>query len=230
MKKKASWKQIVGVFVFTMLLLSIFYSVMRIITTPSESVDGIHERSDYILMLLQCTLGLLVIGLPSFLERKWSFAIPNYMSILYFIFLFCAIYLGEVRNFYYLVPHWDTILHAFSGAMLGAFGFTLVNILNDSERVSVDLSPAFVALFAFCFALASGAVWEIYEFAGDGIFGLNMQKFRLADGTELIGHLAVCDTMKDIIIDALSAAAVSVVGYLLLLGKRKFKKKENKKD
>lgn len=230
MKKKASWKQIVGVFVFTMLLLSIFYSVMRIITTPSESVDGIHERSDYILMLLQCTLGLLVIGLPSFLERKWSFAIPNYMSILYFIFLFCAIYLGEVRNFYYLVPHWDTILHAFSGAMLGAFGFTLVNILNDSERVSVDLSPAFVALFAFCFALASGAVWEIYEFAGDGIFGLNMQKFRLADGTELIGHFAVCDTMKDIIIDALSAAAVSVVGYLLLLGKRKFKKKENKKD
>ncbi len=230
MKKKASWKQIVGVFVFTMLLLSIFYSVMRIITTPSESVDGIHERSDYILMLLQCALGLLVIGLPSFLERKWSFAIPNYMSILYFIFLFCAIYLGEVRNFYYLVPHWDTILHAFSGAMLGAFGFTLVNILNDSERVSVDLSPAFVALFAFCFALASGAVWEIYEFAGDGIFGLNMQKFRLADGTELIGHLAVCDTMKDIIIDALSAAAVSVIGYLLLLGKRKFKNKENKKD
>ncbi len=230
MKKKASWKQIVGVFVFTMLLLSIFYSVMRIITTPSESVDGIHERSDYILMLLQCALGLLVIGLPSFLERKWSFAIPNYMSILYFIFLFCAIYLGEVRNFYYLVPHWDTILHAFSGAMLGAFGFTLVNILNDSERVSVDLSPAFVALFAFCFALASGAIWEIYEFAGDGIFGLNMQKFRLADGTELIGHLAVCDTMKDIIIDALSAAAVSVIGYLLLLGKRKFKNKENKKD
>ena len=136
MKKKASWKQIVGVFVFTMLLLSIFYSVMRIITTPSESVDGIHERSDYILMLLQCTLGLLVIGLPSFLERKWSFAIPNYMSILYFIFLFCAIYLGEVRNFYYLVPHWDTILHAFSGAMLGAFGFTLVNILNDFGNTS----------------------------------------------------------------------------------------------
>ncbi len=230
LKKKASWKQIVGVFVFTMLLLSIFYSVMRIITTPSATADGFHERSDYILMLLQCALGLLVIGLPSFLEKKWSFAIPNYMSILYFIFLFCAIYLGEVRNFYYRIPHWDTILHAFSGAMLGALGFTLVNILNDSERVNVVLSPAFVALFAFCFALASGAVWEIYEFAGDAIFGLNMQKFRLADGTELIGHLAVCDTMKDIIIDALSAAAVSVIGYLLLLGKKKFKTKENKKD
>lgn len=228
MKQKPSWKLIVGIFVFTMLLLSIFYSVMRIITTPSETPDGLHERSDYVLMLLQCALGLLVIGLPSFLERKWSFALPNYMSILYFIFLFCAIYLGEVRNFYYLVPHWDTILHAFSGAMLGAFGFTLVNILNDSERVNVALSPAFIALFAFCFALASGAVWEIYEFSGDAIFGLNMQKFRLADGTELIGHLAVRDTMKDIIIDAVSAAAVSVVGYLQLLGKRKFKR--DKKD
>ena len=87
MKQKPSWKLIVGIFVFTMLLLSIFYSVMRIITTPSETPDGLHERSDYVLMLLQCALGLLVIGLPSFLERKWSFAIPNYMSILYFIFL-----------------------------------------------------------------------------------------------------------------------------------------------
>ncbi len=228
MKRKINWKRIIGIFVFLTLILSIFYSVTRIITTPSSGsgAENEHLRSDYVLMLIQCILGLLVIGLPSFLEKKWSFDLPNYMSIFYFLFLYCAIYLGEVRNFYYLIPHWDTILHAFSGAMLGAFGFTLITILNNSERVKVALSPLFVCLFAFCFALAVGAAWEIYEFSGDFLFGLNMQKFRTADGTLLIGRAALSDTMKDLIIDALGALVVVIIGYFSMLGKRRRSKKE----
>ncbi len=228
MKRRINWKRIIGYIVFTTLVFSIVYSIVKIAQTPTDAAaaDG-HLRSDYVLMLIQCCLGLVVITLPSFLEKKWSFEVPNYMCIMYFIFLYCAIYLGEVRNFYYVIPHWDTILHAFSGAMLGALGFTLVSILNDAERVSVVLSPFFIALFAFCFALAVGAVWEIYEFAGDGLFGLNMQKFRLADGTELIGHAALSDTMKDIIIDAIGALAVTTLGYLSLIGKIRRKKEKD---
>ncbi len=229
MKKKLSWKTAVWLIVVISLAFSIIYSIVKIINAPSGAVvpdDKGHLRSDYVLMLLQCALGLVVIGLPMFIERKWSFEIPNYMSILYFVFLYCAIYLGEVKNFYYVVPHWDSVLHAFSGAMLGALGFTLVSILNDSKNVSVDLSPAFVAMFAFCFALSVGAIWEIYEFSGDSLFGLNMQKFRLADGTELVGHAALVDTMKDIIVDAVSAFAVAVIGYLQLVGKTFIKKKK----
>ncbi len=228
MKKKFSWKMAIGYIVFITLAFSIVYSILKIIQTPPEGTpSGEHFRSDYVLMLIQCCLGLAVISLPSFLEKKWSFEIPNYMCIMYFIFLYCAIYLGEVRNFYYLIPHWDTILHAFSGAMLGALGFTLVSILNDAERVTVALSPFFIALFAFCFALAVGAVWEIYEFSGDLIFGLNMQKYRLADGTELIGNAALSDTMKDIIIDAIGALVVTTIGYFALIGKIKHKRKKD---
>lgn len=46
------------------------------------------------------------------------------------------------------------------------------------------------------------------------VLGLNMQKFRLVDGTVLAGHKALRDTMKDIIIDALSAFGISVIGYI----------------
>ncbi|MBQ9985344.1 MAG: hypothetical protein IJP38_03445 [Oscillospiraceae bacterium] len=233
MKKRVNWKKVIGIFVFATIFLSIGYSIANIISAPESTTvtdSATHLRSDYVLMLIQCCLGLLVIGLPSALERKWSFELPNYMSILYFIFLYCAIYLGEVRNFYYLVPHWDTILHAFSGAMLGALGFTLVRILNDSDKVKVALSPSFICLFAFCFALAVGAIWEIYEFTGDALFGLNMQKFRLSDGTELIGHSALSDTMKDIIIDAIGAFIVTFIGYLSLLAKMKYKNKHGDKD
>ena len=232
MKKKINWKRGIGIFVFITLFLSIGYAVVKIVITPEHVAVpdvGTHLRSDYVLMLIQCCLGLLVIGLPALIERKWSFELPNYMSILYFIFLYCAIYLGEVRNFYYLIPHWDTILHAFSGSMLGALGFTLVRILNDSEKIHVTLSPLFICLFAFCFALAVGALWEIYEFTGDAIFGLNMQKFRLSDGTELIGHAALGDTMKDIIIDAIGAFAVTLIGYFTLLGKLQYKQRKTTK-
>ncbi len=209
----------VAVVVYITLLVSIGFSIYKIITSSTDFAEaGTHVRSDYILMLLQCVLGMVVLGLPAFLEKKFSFEMPGSMAVAYFIFLYCAIYLGEVRQFYYLIPQWDDVLHCFSAAMLGAFGFALVDILNKSERVKMNLNPYFVSLFAFSFALSIGALWEIYEFAGDCIFGLNMQKYRLADGTILVGSEAISDTMHDIIIDSVGALVVSIAGFL---GKKK---------
>lgn len=218
-KKKRNWRNITGRFLLVTLLLSIGYTIIRIKIAPSGPVSAevhVKTKSDYVLMLLQCILGLIVMMIPSMIEHRFSMDIPNYMEVVYFIFLYCAIYLGEVRNFYYLIPYWDTILHAFSGAMLGAMGFSLVNFLNDSEHIGIQLSPFFVALFAFCFALSAGAAWEIYEFTFDGLLSLNMQKYALESGASLIGREALTDTMKDIIVDALSALAVSAAGYYQL--------------
>ncbi|WP_312832706.1 hypothetical protein [Sedimentibacter saalensis] len=219
---KDKWKKIVGIMVFVSLLLSIVYATVKIIYAPAGTSSEMYEkvRSDYVLMLLQCILGIVVMAIPSIVEKKASIDIPNNMEIMYFIFLYCAIYLGEVRNFYYLIPNWDTILHAFSGAMLGALGFSLVSFLNDSEHTNIDLSPFFVALFAFCFALASGAVWEIYEFLADEILATNMQKYMLADGTILVGHAALMDTMEDFIVDSLSSLAVTIAGYYSIKNKK----------
>lgn len=217
--KKRDWKKIVSRLLFIILILSIIYASVKIVTTPSEVVTTeayVKVKSDYVLMLIQCILGLIVMLIPSAVEHRWCIDIPNKMEILYFIFLFCAIYLGEVRDFYYVVPYWDSVLHAFSGGMLGALGFSLVSFLNDSDKLQFELSPFFVALFAFCFALSAGTVWEIYEYTFDGLMFLNMQKFALQDGTLLVGHAALADTMKDLIVDALSALIISVIGYFSL--------------
>lgn len=138
------------------------------------------------------------------------------METAFFLFLFCAIYLGEVRNFYFRIPYWDTILHFFSGAMLGALGFYLVNLLNDSPRLRFALSAGFVTLFAFCFGLAAGAVWEIYEYTADTLFGTNMQKYMTDTGTVLVGNAALTDTMKDLIVDAIAVALVSTIGFFTI--------------
>lgn len=179
-----------------------------------EGGAGNHSRADYVLMLVECVLGLSVINLPVLLSKKLRFELPVVLYVLYIVFLYCAIFLGEVQSFYYLIPHWDVFLHAFSSVLVGLFGFMVVTILNRDERIVVRLSPFFVSLFAFSFAATIGALWEVYEFAFDGFLGLNMQKFITADGTVLIGRAALTDTMKDIIVDLLGALAASVIGYV----------------
>lgn len=231
-ERKYDAKTILSWILFASLVLSAVYTIYRLIVAPSASEAGEFDmqRADYTLMLLQCLLGIVVMMLPSIIERKWSVPIPNFIYILYYIFLYCAVFLGEVFSFYYRVPHWDTILHFFSGAMLGALGFILVTLLNDNDKIHVELSPFFVALFAFCFALAAGAVWEIYEFVIDSTMQLNMQKYMTEAGEVLIGREVLLDTMEDIISDAIAALAVSVVGFFYLKKERKAKGLDKPKE
>lgn len=225
--KEWNWRRIIGVILFITLVLSIAYVLINIIRLPAVAPDNdptADVKSDYFLMLLQCSLALLVMFLPSVLQRKLSLDIPNYMFVMYFVFLYCAVYLGEVHHFYFVVPNWDVYLHMFSGAMLGALGFSLISILNEEERVNMHLSPFFIAFFAFCFALACSVVWEIYEFVVDSVAALNMQKYALEDGTLLIGRAALLDTMEDMIVALIGSLIVCVWGFVNLKRKRKTNK------
>lgn len=218
-KKKRDWKTLIAKWVLLSFIIPIGYIIYKIFTAPTvntEEIVGLRLQSDYVLMLLQCLLGIAAIILPAMISKKKNFIIPSNMYLVYVLFLYGAIFLGEVRNFYNTVPHFDTLLHTFSGFMLGALGFSIINILNKEERFHLNLSPIFVAFFAFCFALALGVVWEIYEFAADGILGLNMQRFTLENGILLVGREALQDTMKDLIVDAVGAFIVSALGYLSL--------------
>ena len=95
------------------------------------------------------------------------------------------------------------VLHALSGAMLGALGFSVLTFLNKTEGIPVSMSPAFVALFTFCFALAL-----------DVLFQTNMQKYALEGGEALTGQAALQDTMGDLIVDFIGALAIAIAGYL----------------
>ncbi len=223
MKKehKVTARQVISLIVFITMVASTVVVAIEMILAPSVPTEGYTRvKSDYMLMLLQSILGIFAMLLPGWLYRKWGVEIPSFMMILYAAFLYCAIYLGEVRGFYFLIPHWDTILHTFSGIALGALGFSVLSLLNKTDRVPFNLSPAFVAVFAFCFAVAVDVVWEIYEFAADGILTMNMQKHSLAGGQPLVGREALRDTMTDLIVDSVGAAFISLIGYVSL----KFKK------
>lgn len=221
--KKRDWKSIIGKIVLISFIAPMAFIIYKIIVSPTsntENIEGLRVKTDYILMLTQCILGVIAFFLPNIISKKTKIVIPSNMYIVYILFLYGAVFLGEVRNYYYRVPHWDTILHTCSGAMLGALGFSFVNILNKHEKVHVELSPIFIALFAFGFAITLGVMWEIYEFTFDGLLGLNMQKFALEDGTQLIGRAAVADTMEDLIVDSIGAFIMATIGYISLKYKK----------
>lgn len=220
---KKNVKEIIAKIVFISFVIPLGYIIYKIVTSPVSNdlhTLNIKVKSDYVLMLIQCLLGIVALFIPSMISKKWKITIPSSMYIIYVIFLYAAIFLGEVRDFYYRIPHWDTILHTFSGAALGALGFSVVNLLNKQEKLKVNLSPFFVALFSLCFAITMGVVWEIYEFSFDGLLGLNMQKFALENGVNLVGRAALCDTMKDLIVDSIGALVISILGYISLKYKK----------
>ena len=67
-----------------------------------------------------------------------------------------------MQTYYTIIPYWDTMLHTLNGFLCAAIGFSLVDLLNRHERVSLSLSPVYMAIVAFCFSMTvsfSSAPW-----------------------------------------------------------------------
>ena len=92
------------------------------------------------------------------------------------MFIFAAEILGEIQAYYIKFPFWDTVLHTINGFLMAAIGFALADILNRSKKISFQLSPAFLAIVAFCFSMTIGVIWEFFECGMDLFFGFDMQK------------------------------------------------------
>lgn len=125
-----------------------------------------------------CLLTLILFTVPYWINQKLKIEIPSVLEITIFLFIFAAEILGEIQNFYGIFKYWDTILHTLNGFLCAAIGFSLIDILNNSEKFHIKLSPRFVALVAFCFSMTIGVLWEFFEFGADYIFKYDMQKDR----------------------------------------------------
>lgn len=123
-----------------------------------------------------CALTLVLLLLPSILAKRLRIVLPNTLEIIIVCFIFAAEILGEVREYYVLYDRWDDMLHTMNGFLAAAIGFALIDILNRHEKVSMSLSPMFVALVAFCFSMTIGVLWEFFEFFMDYFVGMDMQK------------------------------------------------------
>ena len=123
-----------------------------------------------------CVLVLVIYLLPQFVENKLNIDIPTALEVIIFVFVFAAEILGELQSYFIKYSNWDTILHTSSGFLCAAVGFSLVDLLNRSDNVKVQLSPGYLAITAFCFSMTIGILWEFIELSADKLFLLDMQK------------------------------------------------------
>ena len=123
------------------------------------------------------------------------------------LFIFGTVYLGEAFDFYEKYWWWDVLLHGGSALGFGLIGFIFVFILFEGDRYAAP--PWALSFMAFAIAVSIGVMWEIFEFAMDQTFGLNMQKSGLID------------TMWDLIVDVIGAFVGAWAGYGYLQGRDK---------
>jgi len=164
------------------------------------AVDAVISKNWTVLFI--SLLVLFITFLPALIQRNYKIHLPIELEFVVAVFVYAAIFLGEVHNYYIRVWWWDIALHAVSGIVIAFAGFLVLFILYQQKKI--DASPLTIAIFSFCFALSIGTIWEIIEFGADVLFGTNMQKSGLVD------------TMWDLMVDAEGALIISFFGYFYI--------------
>lgn len=151
----------------------IVYLVLRFLVILCLIGQILHQDWNNVFL---CVLTLVLFTIPDIIDKRLHIALPNTLEIIILLFIFSAEILGEIQNFYGFFTHWDTILHTINGFLCAAIGFSLIDILNRNEKFHIQLSPAFVALVAFCFSMTVGVLWEFFEYGLDQTTRTDTQK------------------------------------------------------
>lgn len=155
------------------LTIYVILRILVIITLIAQLIKGNYEN------VFMCILTLILFMIPIFIDKKLNIELPNVLETIILLFIFSAEILGEVKNFYGTFKYWDTILHTINGFLCAAIGFSLIDILNRSDKFHLKMSPIFVTVVAFCFSMTIGVLWEFFEFGMDYVFNTDMQKDRI---------------------------------------------------
>ena len=151
----------------------VVYVVLRMLVILMMILQIFNRNYENVFL---CILTLILLIMPSLVQINLKIELPTALEITILIFIFAAEILGEIQSYYIKFAFWDTAPHTINGFLMAAIGFALVDILNRSKKFSIQLSPVFVAIVAFCFSMTIGVIWEFFECAMDQIFNLDMQK------------------------------------------------------
>lgn len=149
------------------------YIILRVLVIAVMIAQFLNGNFENVFL---CILTLILFLVPTFIERKIHIDLPDTLEVIILLFIFSAEILGEISAYYISRPYWDTMLHTINGFLCAAIGFSLVDIMNRSDRFSITLSPLFLSIVAFCFSMTIGVLWEFFEWGMDSFLLLDMQK------------------------------------------------------
>lgn len=182
----------------------VVYFILRLLVIAVLILQIFNRNYENVFL---CILTLLLLVIPSFVQVTMKIELPTTLEIIILVFIFAAEILGEIREFYIVFPFWDTVLHTLNGFLAAAIGFSLVDLLNRSEKMVFKLSPLFTAIVAFCFSMTIGVIWEFFEFGMDQLLGYDMQKDTVIHTIRSVmldpsggNHVTVIPHIKDVVV------------------------------
>ncbi len=225
----------------------IVYTLMRLFVIMIAILQFLNKNYEQVFF---CILTLSLMIIPSFIQATFKIYMPSTLEIILLLFIFSAEILGEMGHYYLKISWWDTMLHTLSGFISAGIGFSLVNLLNDDERLEFNLSPLFLVIVAFCFSMTIGVIWEFIEFGLDQILLVDSQKDTIIQSIHSVnllnngqtGHInnitnvivngqllpfegyldiGLIDTMQDLMVNFIGAFVFSIIGYFSLKYKNK---------
>ena len=125
--------------------------------------------------VLLCAFSLILASIPSRIEARTKWELPQTLEIIIICFVFAAEILGEIENFYFHIPIWDSLLHITTGFLAAAVAFAAIDLVNTHAK-RIHMTPFFVVAVAFCFSMTIAVLWEFFEFGADCLIKTDMQK------------------------------------------------------
>lgn len=215
--RKFDKKSVVIIYWVFQALLVVTFIASLILSFFSDSDEQLATHISHMFITL---FAIVIFNIPNFIKKKFHLYIPSVLQIIALVFIWAHFILGDIVGVYEQSAIFDKILHTTSGIAIAAFGFSLVNILNESKNTHLNLSPFFVSFFAFCFSMMIAGIWEIFEYTVDCLFNNNMQRYipptSLVQEVAPIQGYGLIDTMGDLIVCAIGSLITSVLGYISL--------------
>lgn len=196
--------------IFVTFLVACIMGVVKFVN-GELTIDRVIYR--FALTVLLCT--------PFAIKRIFKITFSRLVSTIFYLYMFFAGFLGGIINFYTRLFWWDILIHFIMGMVVSILSIYILNYtVYKKDRAKHNLF--FTFLFMISFAMAIGALWEIWEFAGDVVFKLNSQNHIGA-----VGLSALKDTMIDLCMDLIGAVCGVIFTAIVLKIDKKFLKTFN---
>ncbi len=139
--------------------------------------------------------------------EKWAHVkVPYFINATIAFHIIISVDLGTALDAYGYIPYYDKILHAFFGLWCAQLIYFFM--LRWGGK---NLSKTGICALVTLSVLGVAALWEVFEFTTDCIFGGDAQlwKYRVANGLN-----PMTDTMMDIVVTLIGIAVFLITLYI----------------
>lgn len=158
---------------------------------------------------------IIVCAVPYLMKKILKYEISETLKFIYFLFIFIALILGSIYNFYRTISWFDLLAHFLSGivtCILALIVLKKFNLLKKNLCV-------FHVIFIIAFSLMVASFWEFFEFLSDKL---------LKGDTQWVLLTGVDDTMTDMLIAFFASILFSMFYYIANKLSKEFIKRVDK--